>query len=129
MKVSKVTVDPRGRITIPKMFLDGLGVQENQNLYLLLDENHKSIRLATFEDHDVYEILITMNDKPGTVAWISTVLYEHHFNIIFLDAYSVAQKKNALWKSIGVFKGKCDLPQLKRELLKNGALSVSFVKL
>lgn len=129
MKISKVTVDPRGRVIIPHEFLQTLGAQENQNLYLLLDEDHKSIRLTTFEAHDVYEILITMNDKPGTVAWISTVLYEHHFNMVFLDAYSVAQKKNALWKSVGVFKGKYDLPQLKKELLKNGAISVSFVKL
>lgn len=129
MKVSKVTVDPRGRILIPREFLDGLCIKENQNLYLLLDEDHKSIRITNFEAHDIYEILITMNDKPGTVAWISTVLYEHHFNIIFIEAHSIATKKNALWRSVGTFKGKCDLSQLKKELLKNGATSVSMVKL
>ena len=129
MKIAKAVIGPKGRIMIPREFLAHLGVEENHPLYLLLDENHKSIRVTNFDAHDIYEILITMSDKPGAVAWISTILYEHHFDIIFLEAHSVARNKNAIWKSVGFFKGKYDLANLKKELLKSGATAVTVVKL
>ncbi|VVC04062.1 Uncharacterised protein [Candidatus Bilamarchaeum dharawalense] len=129
MKIVKTRIGPNGRLQIPHDYLESLNLKVNDFVFLLLDEQNKSLRVSQFDATDLYEMLITMNDKPGTLAWLATVLYEHHFDLVFTEAHSIVRTKGAWWRVIGTFKGKPTTADLKKDLLKNGATSVTIIHL
>lgn len=129
MKISKSKIGYRQNIQLPAEFLEKLGLKANDNVFVLLDEKNQTIRISQFESTDLYEILITMKDKPGVLAWLATVLYEHHFDIVFTEARSIASNKSGWWRAVGTFKSKKDIAGLKKDLQKTGAISVTIVHL
>ncbi|MFH1785221.1 MAG: hypothetical protein ABH842_02230 [Candidatus Micrarchaeota archaeon] len=129
MKISKSKIGPRHNIRLPSEFLEHLGLKVNDPVFILLDEKNHTLRVSQFKSTNIYEILITMKDKPGSLAWLASVLYEHHFDIVFTEAHSMVRNKSAWWRAVGTFKSKQDITGLKRDLQKNGATSVTIVHL
>jgi len=129
MRIEKTKLDAKGRALIPKEFREVLGLREGDPVFVSLDDKHHSIILTQYEETDLYQIVLHMGDKPGTLAWLATVLFENHFDLIVTESHAVLRTKGAVWRIIGSFKGKSDVQNLKKELLQNGATAITITKL
>ncbi|MFH1521304.1 MAG: AbrB/MazE/SpoVT family DNA-binding domain-containing protein [Candidatus Micrarchaeota archaeon] len=129
MKIEKTKLDSKGRALIPKEFRESINLREGDPIFVSLNEKNRTIILSQYSESDLYQLFITMSDKPGTLAWLASVLFENKFDIIVTESHAVLRTKGAFWRVIGTFKGPHDKQKLKKELLKNGASEVTITKL
>ncbi|VVC04060.1 Transcriptional regulator MraZ [Candidatus Bilamarchaeum dharawalense] len=129
MKIEKTNLDSKGRALIPKSFREAIGLRENDPVFVSLDDANNALILSQYSEKNLFQITITMNDKPGTLAWLATVLYENSFDLIVTESHSVLRTKGAVWRVIGAFKEKYDVVKLRKKLLSKGATVVSIKKL
>ena len=127
MKIEKTKLDSKGRVVVPKSFRDNLGLREDDLVFLSLDETNRSIILSQYAEKNIYQILIEMNDKPGTLAKLAIALHKEGVDLITTESHSVLRTKSAIWRVMCALKGKTS--ELKKILKKNGALSVHFTKM
>ena len=53
-KFAKTMVDDRGRIYVPKAFRERLGIKEEGEVYIKLEEDHLQVYTAKFLGREVY---------------------------------------------------------------------------
>lgn len=124
MKIEKTKLDSKSRIVIPKTFRRMLGIAENDNVFISLDEKNRAMIISKHKEKKVYQLIIEMGDQPGALLKLAQVLYENKFDLITTQSHSIMRSKTALWRILGIFKDPKKLPELKRKLRKAGAKSV-----
>lgn len=73
-----VRVDSKGRITIPMVVREALGIVEGMNLVLIADIDKKEIVVSPLPARvlSLYEFYIELKDVPGALARVSNKLAE-----------------------------------------------------
>ena len=128
MKIEKTRVDSKGRVVIPKSFRDSLAISVGDSIFLSLDEENRSIIISQYKEKDVYQILIEMGDAPGTLVKMAEVLFNNNVDLISTESHSVMRTHSAFWRVLCSMKG-VKMPELKKQLVENGAKSVKITKI
>ncbi|MET1100859.1 MAG: AbrB family transcriptional regulator [Pyrodictiaceae archaeon] len=79
MKLAEIVrVDSKGRITIPMVVRESLGIIEGMNLILIADTEKKEITISPLPTKtlNLYEFYIEIKDVPGALASVSRRLAE-----------------------------------------------------
>ncbi len=79
MKLAEIVrVDSKGRITIPMVVREALGIVEGMNLVLIADIDKKEIVVSPLPARalSLYEFSIELKDVPGALAKVSNKLAE-----------------------------------------------------
>ncbi len=79
MKLAEIVrVDSKGRITIPMVVREALGIVEGMNLVLIADIDKKEIVVSPLPARvlSLYEFYIELKDVPGALARVSNKLAE-----------------------------------------------------
>ncbi|MEM1619849.1 MAG: hypothetical protein QXU97_01380 [Fervidicoccaceae archaeon] len=79
MRVTNILkVDPKGRITIPLVLREALGIQEGRLLLAIADTEKKELVITPLvpSEKQIYEIKVELSDKPGALADLSERLRE-----------------------------------------------------
>ena len=79
MKLAEIVrVDSKGRITIPMVVREALGIVEGMNLVLIADIDKKEIVVSPLPTRalSLYEFYIEIKDIPGALARVSNKLAE-----------------------------------------------------
>ncbi|MBI5227556.1 hypothetical protein HY988_03130 [Candidatus Micrarchaeota archaeon] len=127
MKTEKVVLDPKGRVLIPSSFRDSLSLRAGDSIFLALDEESGSLVLSAKPAENVFLFDIEMSDAPGTLANLAQVMAKRKVDLITTESHSLVRTKNAVWRVMCKIEKK-NIPDLSKELKKNGALRVSCRK-
>ncbi len=75
-----VRMDAKGRITVPALIRETLGINEGAYLVIIGDSDNKEIILTPImsSGQNVYEIAVEFQDVPGAFAAISEELAKHN---------------------------------------------------
>ncbi len=115
--VEIVRVDARGRITMPTSLRETIGIAEGMHVMLIGDLEKLEVRLLPFADPeaDLYELHITLTDKPGSLAEMAAFLAENKIDLLSSQSRTLRRGKSAEWflivdmsKSINELKNICD---------------------
>ncbi len=92
-----VKIDNKGRITIPIVIRELLGLREGSYLVLVMDPSTKQIVLvpANVQGENLYEIEITFKDITGALAKVSEALAQHGVNQIMTNCKTIRKGVNA----------------------------------
>ncbi len=92
-----VKIDNKGRITIPIVVRELLGLREGSYLVLVMDPSTKQIVLvpANVQGENLYEIEILFKDVTGALAKVSEALAEHGVNQIMTNCKTIRKGVNA----------------------------------
>lgn len=130
MKIEKTKLDSKGRAVIPKAFRESLGLREGDPVFVSLDEQNQAILLTQYSEKDLYQFVITMGDTPGTLAKLAALFYKNEVDLIATESHSTLRTKGATWRALcSIRNKKTKISNLKKLLLKNGAIAVTVSKL
>ena len=79
-----VKVDSKGRITIPQTIRESLGIEAGMLVAMLADAEKKEIIVSPIlaENAKVVQIEVTMQDRPGALAKVTSKLSELKIDIV-----------------------------------------------
>lgn len=94
-----VRVDARGRITMPTSLRETIGIAEGMHVMLIGDLENYEIRILPFADPeaDLYELHITLTDKPGSLAEMAAYLAENKIDLLSSQSRTLRRGKSAEW--------------------------------
>ncbi|MHA1156151.1 MAG: ACT domain-containing protein [Candidatus Heimdallarchaeota archaeon] len=94
-----VRVDARGRITMPTSLRETIGIAEGMHVMLIGDLENYEIRILPFADPeaDLYELHITLTDKPGSLAEMAAYLAENKVDLLSSQSRTLRRGKPAEW--------------------------------
>ncbi|MHA1461505.1 MAG: ACT domain-containing protein [Candidatus Heimdallarchaeota archaeon] len=94
-----VRVDARGRITMPTSLRETIGIAEGMHVMLIGDLENYEIRILPFADPeaDLYELHITLTDKPGSLAEMAAYLAENKVDLLSSQSRTLRRGKSAEW--------------------------------
>jgi AbrB family looped-hinge helix DNA binding protein len=90
-----VKVDSKGRITIPQTIRESLGIEAGMLVAMLADTEKKEIIVSPImaENAKVVQIEITMQDRPGALARVTSKLSELKVDIIANRCTSITRRE------------------------------------
>jgi len=90
-----VKVDSKGRITIPQTIRESLGIEAGMLVAMLADTEKKEIIVSPImaENAKVVQIEITMQDRPGALAKVTSKLSELKVDIIANRCTSITRRE------------------------------------
>ncbi|ESQ26104.1 MAG: looped-hinge helix DNA binding domain, AbrB family [uncultured Acidilobus sp. OSP8] len=90
-----VKVDSKGRITIPQTIRESLGIEAGMLVAMLADTEKKEIIVSPImaENAKVIQIEVTMQDRPGALAKVSSKLSELKVDIIANRCTSITRRE------------------------------------
>jgi AbrB family looped-hinge helix DNA binding protein len=90
-----VKVDSKGRITIPQTIRESLGIEAGMLVAMLADTEKKEIIVSPImaENAKVVQIEVTMQDRPGALAKVTSKLSELKVDIIANRCTSITRKE------------------------------------
>ncbi|MGQ4875147.1 MAG: AbrB/MazE/SpoVT family DNA-binding domain-containing protein [Promethearchaeia archaeon] len=124
-----ITIDSRGRIVIPKIVRESLGLEANSQLYLVADSESKTITITPMglNIKDPYKFKIVMADAPGSLAKLALTFGNLGISIVYGQAMTLIKGKTALWTLIAPKPENISLEELKERLMNEGnALEVEY---
>ena len=127
MRIERIKIDSKGRIVLPSSFRTALALDQGDVVYLSLDEQNSAIVISTKPDESLYSLVISMDDAPGTLAKLATVLAEQNVDLVATESHSLTRSKEAVWRVIAKFEG--DWNKMIRELKKKGANKIEKRKI
>ncbi len=90
-----VKVDSKGRITIPQTIRESLGIEAGMLVAMLADAEKKEIIVSPIlaENAKVVQIEVTMQDRPGALAKVTSKLSELRIDIVANKCTSITRKE------------------------------------
>jgi len=90
-----VKVDSKGRITIPQTIRESLGIEAGMLVAMLADTEKKEIIVSPImaENAKVVQIEITMQDRPGALAKVTSKLSDLKVDIIANRCTSITRRE------------------------------------
>ena len=90
-----VKVDSKGRITIPQTIRESLGIEAGMLVAMLADAEKKEIIVSPImaENAKVVQIEVTMQDRPGALAKVTSKLSELKVDIIANRCTSITRRE------------------------------------
>ncbi|MCG2873534.1 MAG: ACT domain-containing protein [Acidilobus sp.] len=90
-----VKVDSKGRITIPQTIRESLGIEAGMLVAMLADTEKKEIIVSPImaENAKVVQIEVTMQDRPGALARVTSKLSELKVDIIANRCTSITRRE------------------------------------
>jgi len=90
-----VKVDSKGRITIPQTIRESLGIEAGMLVAMLADTEKKEIIVSPImaENAKVIQIEVTMQDRPGALAKVTSKLSELKVDIIANRCTSITRRE------------------------------------
>ncbi|MCF2142895.1 MAG: ACT domain-containing protein [Candidatus Heimdallarchaeota archaeon] len=128
--VDIVRVDNRGRITLTTSLRETLGIAEGMHVMLIGDLEKREIRIIPFADPEaeLYEIKITLTDKPGSLAKAASILAENRIDLLSSQSQTLRRGQSAEWfVVVDISKSLTELETIKERIIKAGAaLAVDY---
>jgi len=125
MRMSEVIrIDAKGRVTVPMPIREAVGVREGMYVMLLADPDRKEILVVPFADPEakLVEFRVKILDIPGALARIAKVLADAKVDLLSSESRTLRRGELAEWFAIAdVSKCTCDLKEIQRKIVKNGA--------
>jgi AbrB family looped-hinge helix DNA binding protein len=90
-----VKVDSKGRITIPQTIRESLGIEAGMLVAMLADTEKKEIIVSPImaENAKVIQIEVTMQDRPGALAKVTSKLSDLKVDIIANRCTSITRRE------------------------------------
>ncbi|ESQ20954.1 MAG: looped-hinge helix DNA binding domain, AbrB family [uncultured Acidilobus sp. CIS] len=90
-----VKVDSKGRITIPQTIRESLGIEAGMLVAMLADTEKKEIIVSPImaENAKVIQIEVTMQDRPGALAKVTSKLSDLRVDIIANRCTSITRRE------------------------------------
>jgi looped-hinge helix DNA binding domain, AbrB family len=90
-----VKVDSKGRITIPQTIRESLGIEAGMLVAMLADTEKKEIIVSPImaENAKVVQIEVTMQDRPGALAKVTSKLSDLKVDIIANRCTSITRRE------------------------------------
>lgn len=120
MRLSEIVkVDSKGRVTIPLVVREALGIVEGMNIILIADPDKREIVLTPLPSTEskLYELRIEFKDVPGALAKTSEKLAELGVDQVTTQCTTVKRGEYAVCIIIvDLARAKTDIEQLKNVL-------------
>ncbi len=103
MKIYEIVIiDSKNRLLIPSKIRDLLGIREGMALMLIADPETREIKIIPLADAqaNVYQIIITMEDKPGALARVAQVLARYDIDLLSTESRTIRRGDTAVWTII-----------------------------
>lgn len=126
MKIERAKLDSKGRIVLPLTFRNALSLNENDFIYLALNERTNSVILSAQPEEKLWELQMEMSDEPGTLAKLAKVLMRHKVDLVSTESHSLERNQKATWRIACVFNGNWN--ELIKDLKVNGAENIQKKK-
>jgi AbrB family looped-hinge helix DNA binding protein len=90
-----VKVDSKGRITIPQTIRESLGIEAGMLVAMLADAEKKEIIVSPImaENAKVVQIEVTMQDRPGALAKVTSKLSDLKVDIVANRCTSITRRE------------------------------------
>ncbi|MEB3780572.1 MAG: ACT domain-containing protein [Desulfurococcales archaeon] len=94
---SLAKVDSKGRITIPQTIRETLDIEPGMFMALIADLERREIIVTPIytKGENIYEVEVTVVDKPGSLAKLTEVLAENNIDIIANRCASIMRREEA----------------------------------
>jgi len=114
-----VKVDSKGRITIPQSVRNTLGIETGMLMLLIADIDKKEIYITPIitASDQVYGINVTLVDRPGALAKVSSKFAEYNVDIIATRCTSVIRGEEGTCLIVADFSRAKISPEKLREAL------------
>ena len=94
-----VKLDSKGRIIVPYHIRDHLGIVEGQEV-VITDNEHREIRIFPLMKGKTAVMHILMDDKPGTLSRIISIVAETNADIVSSISRTLQKGQSAEWTAI-----------------------------
>ena len=94
---SLAKVDSKGRITIPQTIRETLDIEPGMFMALIADLERREIIVTPIytKGENIYEVEVTVVDKPGSLAKLTEALAENKVDIITNRCASIMRREEA----------------------------------
>lgn len=119
-----IRIDAKGRVTFPMSVREALGLREGMYVMAIADLDRKEVSIIPFADPEakLVELQVSFSDTPGALAKVAKVLAEANVDLLATESRTLHRGEAAEWTAIAdVSKCNCDLKELQKRILKNGA--------
>lgn len=131
-EVKIVSLDDRGRVVIPQIIRESLGLRTNSQVMMVADSEAKEIKITPVgldEKRKPIKLRITMEDVPGALAKIARTFGSLGISLMYGESVILEKEKKAMWTVISPTPS-IPLDDLEEKLKKEGdALNVKVVPL
>ena len=131
-EVKIVALDDRGRIVIPQIIRESLGLTTDSQVMMVADSETKEIKITPVgldENRKPIKLQITMEDAPGALAKIAGAFGELGISLMYGESVVLEKDKKAIWTVISPTPN-IPLDELEKKLKEEGdAFNVKFVPL
>ena len=116
-----VKLDSKGRMLIPIHVRKFLGVDDGTELIIVEDNDKQQIRILPLVKEKTAELRFTLEDIPGSLAYVADMLANYNMNIIMSESRTLTKGRKAEWDVI-VDTSECNgtLEQFKKEVMNSG---------
>lgn len=132
-EVKIISLDSRGRIVIPQIIRESLGLTTNSQVMMVADSEAKEIKITPVgldEEREPIKLRITMEDAPGALAKIASTFGDLGISLMYGESVIIEKEKKAMWTVISPTPRNISLEELEEKLKTNGdALKVEFIPL
>jgi len=131
-EVRIVSFDNRGRLVVPKIIRQSLGLTEDTQLMMVADSESKEIRITPVA-FDVKQkpikLRIKIIDAPGSLAKIASTFGELGMSLMYGESAVLEKDKTAIWTVISPTP-EVPLEEFKEKLMdEGGAIDVEIMPL
>lgn len=119
-----IRIDAKGRVTFPMSVREALGLREGMYVMAIADLDRKEVSIIPFADPEakLVELQVGFSDAPGALAKVARVLADANVDLLATESRTLHRGEAAEWTAIAdVSKCSCDLKELQKRILKNGA--------
>ena len=98
-------IDSKGRIVIPATIRKALNISDGMRIILIADLDNREIRIIPLADvyAEVYQLRIMMDDKPGVLAKVASILSENRVDLLLTESRTIKRGLSAEWNIIADF--------------------------
>ena len=126
-----VRMDSKGRIIVPMTYRNSFDLREGMYLMLIADTETHEIKIIPFADPTarLVEIYVQLNDMPGALAKVATVLAEKNVDLLSTQSRTLHRGQTAEWNAIAdISKCKLKPSELKDTILANGTAKAITIR-
>jgi len=125
MRNSNITkLDSKGRILIPIHIRKQIEAANGTEMIIIPDNEKKQARILPLIKEKTAEFKLLMNDHPGSLASIASMLSEYDIDIIMSQSSTISKGRLAEWNVIA------DISRCNGNLknLKNNLMASKFIR-
>lgn len=116
-----VKVDSKGRITIPQAIREAIGIEKGMVMLIIGDIDRKEIYITPVSargDGDIYYMELTLKDRPGALAKVTSLLADKGIDIIANRCAAVIRGEEGFCVIVADFSKASTRPERVREELE-----------